>query len=1038
MRPLKLEVSGLTCFREPAVIDFTKLELVAIEGPTGAGKSSLLDAMILALYGIVPRMGKKGLSELIAHGRSGLSVTLDFALRGTTWRVARTLSHKRPSQAILAELVAEGEDGALVEKKKCDGVQDVQREIKTLLGIDGAAFQQAVILPQGKFQEFLASQPAERRKILSELLGLQIYAAMRNKAAELASRLGGEVDALARQLAGDLSDASEEAIASLELEVAHAQREAARLADEVERARVALAETERVFAECQRLVKIDEALVVIEGREAMITSLSERAARARAVLPLTGIVERIAASEARVKDLGARVTAHEARVRAARQALEEAEGRARAAEIAAEQVVALRARIARLDEARGRFEQREALVAEEAAQVERLRRARAELAAAVAAEAEAAGRREAETAALEALEAAEVPAVAAEELLRWEALREVAARIVLGRAALGREEAALGAAREAVERAEEALAEAEAERKRREHAEVEAEVAREAAAAALAAAEQAARVALVREHLHVGEACPVCEQVVTVVPAAAAGSAVEGARAALEAAKKLAERRRGEAERARGKAAEARVRSDEATARASEASARVEGARAQIAADEAALGAVVDEVVGAGEGAVEARFSAGLARRQEGAKRREAHEAALSAKRSALERAREDEVRGEALRRAAEQRAGEEERAGEAIAARRAAVEAALAELMGGGGAASASGLGEIDPRKERKAAERAIAGLVEAHEAALRDKTRAAEAVAVAEAEHGQVRGARDEAEAERAAAVGALAEEGWTVEDVRSEALGAEELAAAEQQVAAHKADRAARIAERAAVVRALGPARADAAEVEAKRAAVGELAARDRGAAERAAVLGQKLGEARERLLRAGGLKAEHEDKARQLQVYKRLSDDLSAKHFQEFMLEEVIADLVRGASERLFALSGGRYRMAADSSAGFLVVDLDHAGERRSTDTLSGGETFLASLAMALELSEQIRAKAGRVDLDCIFIDEGFGTLDPETLETVTEAVEGLRRPGRLVGIITHVAELAQRMPERLVVDKSATGSTVRLIGATTGG
>lgn len=1033
MRPLKLEVSGLTCFREPAVIDFTKLELVAIEGPTGAGKSSLLDAMILALYGIVPRMGKKGLSELIAHGRSGLSVTLDFALRGTTWRVARTLSHKRPSQAILAELVAEGEDGALVEKKKCDGVQDVQREIKTLLGIDGAAFQQAVILPQGKFQEFLASQPAERRKILSELLGLQIYAAMRNKAAELASRLGGEVDALARQLAGDLSDASEEAIASQELEVAHAQREAARLASEVERARVALAETERVFAECQRLVKIDEALVVIEGREAMITSLSERAARARAVLPLTGIVERIATSEARVKDLGARVTAHEARVRAARQALEEAEGRARAAEIAAEQVVALRARIARLDEARGRFEQREALVAEEAAQAEKLRRARVELAAAVAAEAEAAGRREAETAALEALEAAEVPAVAAEELLRWEALREVAARIVLGRAALGREEAALGAAREAIERAEEALAEAEAERKKREHAEVEAEVAREAAAAALAAAEQAARVALVREHLHVGEACPVCEQVVTVVPAAAAGSAVEGARAALEAAKKLAERRRGEAERARGKAAEARVRADEATARASEASARVEGARAQIATDEAALGAVVE----AGDGEVEARFGAGLARRQEGAKRREAHEAALSAKRGALERAREDEVRGEALRRAAEQRAGEEERAGEAIAARRAAVEAALAELMGGGGAASASGLGEIDPRKERKAAERAIAGLVEAHEAALRDKTRAAEAVAVAEAEHGQVRGARDEAEAERAAAVGALAVEGWTVEDVRGEALGAEELGAAEQQVAAHKADRAARIAERAAVVRALGPARADAAEVEAKRAAVGELAARDRGAAERAAVLGQKLGEARERLARAGGLKAEHEGKARQLHVYKRLSDDLSAKHFQEFMLEEVIADLVRGASERLFALSGGRYRMAADSSAGFLVVDLDHAGERRSTDTLSGGETFLASLAMALELSEQIRAKAGRVDLDCIFIDEGFGTLDPETLETVTEAVEGLRRPGRLVGIITHVAELAQRMPERLIVDKSATGSTVRLIGATTG-
>ena len=81
--------------------------------------------------------------------------------------------------------------------------------------------------------------------------------------------------------------------------------------------------------------------------------------------------------------------------------------------------------------------------------------------------------------------------------------------------------------------------------------------------------------------------------------------------------------------------------------------------------------------------------------------------------------------------------------------------------------------------------------------------------------------------------------------------------------------------------------------------------------------------------------------------------------------------------------------------------FLVVDHDNARERRSADTLSGGETFLASLALALELSQQVQRAAGAVLLDSLFIDEGFGTLDPETLEMATEAIESLPVGGRMV-------------------------------------
>jgi exonuclease SbcC len=105
----------------------------------------------------------------------------------------------------------------------------------------------------------------------------------------------------------------------------------------------------------------------------------------------------------------------------------------------------------------------------------------------------------------------------------------------------------------------------------------------------------------------------------------------------------------------------------------------------------------------------------------------------------------------------------------------------------------------------------------------------------------------------------------------------------------------------------------------------------------------------------------------------------------------------------------------------------VLDHDNARERRSASTLSGGETFLASLALALELSEQVQRASGAVPLESLFIDEGFGTLDPETLDVVAGALESLPTGGRMVGVITHLPELTERLPARVRVLKSADGS-----------
>ena len=100
---------------------------------------------------------------------------------------------------------------------------------------------------------------------------------------------------------------------------------------------------------------------------------------------------------------------------------------------------------------------------------------------------------------------------------------------------------------------------------------------------------------------------------------------------------------------------------------------------------------------------------------------------------------------------------------------------------------------------------------------------------------------------------------------------------------------------------------------------------------------------------------------------------------------------------------------------------------------AVDTLSGGETFLASLALALALSEQVQRIVGAVHLDCLFIDEGFGTLDPETLRTVSDTIRGLQVGGRMVGIITHVPELREEFEQQVLVTKEGGISRAEVVG-----
>jgi len=144
--------------------------------------------------------------------------------------------------------------------------------------------------------------------------------------------------------------------------------------------------------------------------------------------------------------------------------------------------------------------------------------------------------------------------------------------------------------------------------------------------------------------------------------------------------------------------------------------------------------------------------------------------------------------------------------------------------------------------------------------------------------------------------------------------------------------------------------------------------------------------------------------------------------------------VFRALVEGANLRLADLTSGQYELAVTDND-FEVIDRFAADKRRGVKSLSGGETFLVSLALAIALADEVAAAAGsHVALDSFFLDEGFGTLDTESLDVVARVIAELGAAGKTVGIVTHVEELADQMPVRYEVRRVGGSGTVTQVGA----
>lgn len=287
MRPVRLELEGFTSFRQPCLIDFAGLDLFAITGPTGAGKTTLIDSMLFALYGRTPRIGQ-GLADLISHGAAEMKVLLEFRVGAERYRAFRQVKRKGAGKQRLDHLEG-GEDWVTIADKSTRMDQETQR----ILGLDFDGFTKTVVLPQGEFDRFLRGEAKKRRAILIELLGLDMYAQMMRKANESAASDAARGKLIEDHVTKQLQDLSPETVAAWDEEARKARVEADGIRETLEHLEQAIPlqarlhevlqwrrERDRVSVElapmAERLRLLGEALGAAESEAAEVRDQCER------------------------------------------------------------------------------------------------------------------------------------------------------------------------------------------------------------------------------------------------------------------------------------------------------------------------------------------------------------------------------------------------------------------------------------------------------------------------------------------------------------------------------------------------------------------------------------------------------------------------------------------------------------------------------------------------------------------------------------------------------------------------------------------
>ncbi|QIG39699.1 SMC family ATPase [Microbacterium sp. 4R-513] len=1006
MRLHRLELEGFGPFRARQVVDFDSFAddgIFLIGGRTGAGKSSVLDGVCFALYGGVPRYdgSERRLRSDYCTPEDATEVAVEFSAAGRRWRVVRSPEYERAKKrgtgttTVAADATLFEWNGTAWEGRAA-GLRNVGLELDQVLGLTQQQFLQVILLAQNRFAEFLLAKSDERQKLLRKLFGTRTYEEyqsaleQRRKAAEQSLAAAGDGVALllgeaervltTAALAGE-EPAPTDLAGRIEFAALGAQRAAYR-AETLMRDRDAADAAHRSADIAHTAAK--ERRAAQERRERSRSALAALEEQAPLIAADRETLERAVAAEAlrapieaveRARD---RVVAAEGLLAHARRAWEAIGFADHAAPGGADAAPDASGLLRLIDDLTGELARLQAVAEQEReleAAEQRLEADRA--------------RAEEFTTDLAALDAGRAAIPAAIERLEAQLAdaRESAGALEATKAQLDSVETRLAAARDAARLAT-VLADAE-------EAYLSASARLDRARAHVTALLQrrvAGRAGELAAELVDGEPCVVCGSLEHPHPAASSDDVATDDEI-------------GHAERTRDVAA----------------AAESEAAEAARVAREAHAGAAAR----AGGDSVEVLQDAHITAKAAHASAREAVD-----RRDRLTIQRQDLLDADAA--VAEERTR--------LAAELEAVRIAIAGA-------------EADVRTARRAVAKARGDHASVAEriSALTIRRDAARRLADALASTAVDVAALGEAEADCDARVAAsdfpdAAAAAQALRDPATRALLDTRIREHESALRSEK-DRLRELElELAGVPDEL---------VDLDATATALALARDRwSAAVDAAALAEQVASnlaglverARTRQESLAGL-------ADEAAVVTRLADTVAGRApnthrmtLESFVLAAELEEIVGAANLRLSDMSAGRYvlqhtdaRAARNAASGLGLEIMDaHTGQARPAQSLSGGETFLASLALALGLAEVVTARAGGVRLDTLFIDEGFGSLDADTLELAMRTLDELRQGGRTVGVISHVEAMKEQLPAQLVVEATPRGpSVVRVSGEPVG-
>lgn len=985
MRLHRLEVAAFGPYRGRQVVDFDTLGgdgLFLLHGDTGAGKTTLLDAIAFALFGSVPgaRGQVKRLRCDLAGADEPTEVVLELTVQGRRIRLVRSPEYERPkrrgqgttTQPAKASLSWLGAVPAGPAAEGLIRIDEVGRTVERLLGLNAEQFFQVVLLPQGEFARFLRADTGERERLLEKLFGTKRFADIEGWFRDLRTERRRELEQRRQEVHTWLARFAQVAKEEAPEEDVPGWVGAVR-----ERARRAVTQAEVTHE--QAFSARETAEKDVAGRRVA----AERVQRVRAAhRRLSSLAEQqdergrwaeeVAAARRAATVIGVATQADRGAEQLDRaRTAEETSAR----ELAATGHAAPGPDVVELRRHAGKLREEAGALAGLVAEAEQQRRDEREIQRLAEAGAEARTRAD-----VLAEKLAGIPDQVREIRRRLDNAREAGVKLeaLLSReaelVAAATDAAGLPAAERAVTRAAERVQTSTDQHLRaREHRLRLRELRLEGMAAELAAG------------LRDGSPCPVCGSGAHPAPARPADGPVDRAQEkAAEEAEHRAEQRRQAAETAKHEAEKVLTGLRE----------RLRGRTGDELTAE--LGALTEQR------AQLARLAGQKAKLSSEAESADAEATALTEQRRAAEQA---ATTAETRRLSLVDRVAER--------ARR------LDEARGEHA--------DVGARRDHLTrVVRALDALIDARMARV---------------------GAEERLDQQRAAVRDALHQAGFaTVEEMRAAVRDEKAVAELERRLSeAAAAEAAARATLAEPELAGVSPDD----EVDVESAHREAAAARER-AETAVATLSAATGRAHEldtlaeRVRSVTAALRPVEDAFAELDA---LTDVVNGRgqnarkmSLRSYVLAARLEAVALAATTRLRTMSQGRYSFVHSDAAGAhgtrggLGLDVldDYSGAVRPAKTLSGGESFLASLSLALGLADVVAAETGGALLDTLFVDEGFGTLDAETLDVVMNVLDELRAGGRVVGLVSHVEELRQRIPSRLRVRKSRAGSTLEVI------